>query len=191
MSKERILKTTINLFAHYGIKGVSMSQIAGALQISKKTLYEEFECKEQLLCSSIEYEGLRIKTLMDSIEKEGTNPVEIIVLLSGDIARYFSNYCPAFSKDILRFSEAYHLFISHRNKLIERFYIHFQKGLRECYFQPGHNYETVSALLVEQLNQTNAHHHPFIPLTFLRGICTDKGQKALKEFLPEAIPLNF
>ena len=54
MSKDKILRTTVKLYAHYGIKGVSMSQIAGALQISKKTLYAEFGNKEDLLSACID-----------------------------------------------------------------------------------------------------------------------------------------
>ena len=47
--KERIINCSIELFGRYGIKGVTMGAIASELGISKRTLYEHFTCKKQLL----------------------------------------------------------------------------------------------------------------------------------------------
>lgn len=49
MMKERIITCSMELFGKYGIKGLTMDAIASELGISKRTLYEHFSCKEQLL----------------------------------------------------------------------------------------------------------------------------------------------
>ena len=46
MIKEQIINTAFDLFSQYGIKSVSMDDVAKAAGISKRTLYESFEDKE-------------------------------------------------------------------------------------------------------------------------------------------------
>jgi len=47
--KEKILSKSHEMFRMYGIKSVSMDDIAHQLSISKKTLYQHFSSKEELL----------------------------------------------------------------------------------------------------------------------------------------------
>ena len=42
-TKERILQTALELFAHKGYEAVSVSDIAGALGLTKGALYRHFE----------------------------------------------------------------------------------------------------------------------------------------------------
>ena len=75
MIKEQIINTAFDLFSQYGIKSVSMDDVAKAAGISKRTLYESFEDKETLLI-----EGIRIaRTISDGTGKRtfqclGSNP---------------------------------------------------------------------------------------------------------------------
>ena len=47
--KERIVQTALVLFGKYGIKSITMDEIASGLGISKRTLYETFKDKESIL----------------------------------------------------------------------------------------------------------------------------------------------
>ena len=47
--RRRIIETSIELFNTYGCKAVTMDQISSTLHISKRTLYEVFTNKEELL----------------------------------------------------------------------------------------------------------------------------------------------
>ncbi len=51
--QERILETALRLFRTYGIKSVTMFDIARECGISKKTVYEHFEDKEALVKEGI------------------------------------------------------------------------------------------------------------------------------------------
>ena len=55
MIKEQIINTAFDLFSQYGIKSVSMDDVAKAAGISKRTLYESFEDKETLLIEGIDH----------------------------------------------------------------------------------------------------------------------------------------
>ena len=47
-TKERILQTALELFAHKGYEAVSVSDIAGALGLTKGALYRHFESKQAI-----------------------------------------------------------------------------------------------------------------------------------------------
>jgi AcrR family transcriptional regulator len=55
-TKSRILQAAQELFFSYGIRSITMDDIARHLSISKKTIYQFFEDKDQIvgeLCGSI------------------------------------------------------------------------------------------------------------------------------------------
>ncbi len=49
--KERIIVKAGDLFFQYGIKSVSMDELASSLGISKRTIYKNFKDKEEILLS--------------------------------------------------------------------------------------------------------------------------------------------
>ena len=62
--KDKILDAAMNAFMKRGIRAVKMDDIAQQLTISKRTLYEIYEDKEELLYRSIiKYDKLRLERL--------------------------------------------------------------------------------------------------------------------------------
>ena len=53
-SRKRIVETAAQLFNSRGIRGVTMDDIAASLRISKRTLYETFANKEELLAECLQ-----------------------------------------------------------------------------------------------------------------------------------------
>lgn len=51
--RNRILKAAMTEFLHKGVKSVKMDDIANALAISKRTLYEIYSNKEELLLEAV------------------------------------------------------------------------------------------------------------------------------------------
>lgn len=51
--RERIITNTLWLFQRYGVKAVTMDDIASKMHISKRTLYNHFENREELLMECI------------------------------------------------------------------------------------------------------------------------------------------
>ena len=49
--KQRIIETSFALFLRHGIKSITMDYIASQVGISKRTLYELFKDKDQLVLS--------------------------------------------------------------------------------------------------------------------------------------------
>lgn len=53
--KERILETALRMFRLYGIKSVTMFDISKETGVSKKTVYEHFEDKEDLVLEAMKF----------------------------------------------------------------------------------------------------------------------------------------
>src|SRR5580692_4885014 len=48
-TEEQILKGAEELFFHYGIKGITMDDVAKHLSVSKRTIYEKFPNKDAII----------------------------------------------------------------------------------------------------------------------------------------------
>jgi AcrR family transcriptional regulator len=77
VAKERILETALKMFRTYGVKGVTMFDIARDCGVSKKTVYEHFvdkqalidEGMQQLLNSHIAYFNESLQNTDNAIEE--------------------------------------------------------------------------------------------------------------------------
>ena len=56
--KERIIQTALLLFGKYGVKSITMDEIASGLGVSKRTLYETFKDKESIIMECYLYKNL-------------------------------------------------------------------------------------------------------------------------------------
>ena len=59
--QENIISTALSLFIEHGIKEVKMDDIATRLSISKRTIYEIFKDKEQLLFEALKLQQERMR----------------------------------------------------------------------------------------------------------------------------------
>lgn len=72
MQRERIVEQAAKMFAEQGIKSIRMDDIASSLGVSKRTLYEMFEDKEELLYLSIRYMQSRRMAKVEAKLRENT-----------------------------------------------------------------------------------------------------------------------
>ena len=67
----RIIDCALQEFADNGIRAVRMNDIASALAISKRTLYELFKDKETLLFESVKEYEVRKKLALKAYSEKG------------------------------------------------------------------------------------------------------------------------
>ena len=70
--RERIIEHAAKMFAEQGIKSIRMDDIAKELGVSKRTLYEMFEDKEELLYCSIRFMKQRRMAKVEAKLKENS-----------------------------------------------------------------------------------------------------------------------
>lgn len=167
------------LFAQYGIKSVSMNEIAATMRISKKTLYEQFESKEELLRKSFDYEVGRQNEEIRQIENKSRSGLETLVRISQYISGRISSLCPAFYKEARRYPALLEQWDANR-KLFENRCLHYLAAAAdEGDLIPRRDYEHIAALYVEQVSEVKPDYKQTMIGTFLRGLATDQGRTAL------------
>lgn len=184
MSKQSILVTALHIFAKFGIKGVTMSQIASVARVSKKTLYSYFGSKEELLCACVRHDSEHVAEMLREVDEQAKNSVDAILQLSAKVHHYRASYCPAFYKDIQQFDEANGILNGFYGRIQSRLVTYFDHGVKRGFFQSHVNYELIGYLLMEQMflqSRVKMTHRSTMFYTFLRGLCTQVGVRMLDE----------
>lgn len=183
--KDRIVATAFRSFALYGIKIVSMDQIANEMQISKKTLYVNFQSKEDLVCACLDLMIEQVRLLLNKVDEEIENPVWKVIYMTSDLFQYHSYFCPSFYRDLYCYQHA----ISKKNhgiELVINKYSHYlQIGQDEGYFLNDIDTEMFATIILDELPKWGVSYQQIAAFTLLRGICTYKGRNVLKQFAPE------
>jgi AcrR family transcriptional regulator len=87
-TKKKILEETERLFFRYGIRNITMDDIARQLTISKKTLYEYFHDKDELVYDVLKAHIEIDKKEMSEAQHAAKDALEEIVKVSEVIKKY-------------------------------------------------------------------------------------------------------
>lgn len=156
-----------------------MNEIAATLRISKKTLYEQFESKEELLQVSFDHEVDHQNREIEQIENESKSGLETLVRISQYVSRRISSVCPAFHKEAPRYPALFEQWKAHHKRFEERCLRYLKAAADEGNIIPRKDYEHIAALYVEQVSEVKPDYKQTMIGTFLRGLATDQGRAAL------------
>jgi AcrR family transcriptional regulator len=78
--KERILTKAADLFSRYGIRSITMDEIASQLGISKKTIYQFFTDKDDMVSAVIDQEIARNEMDCNLFRQEAADAVQQVFL---------------------------------------------------------------------------------------------------------------
>ncbi len=189
--KDKILDAAMNAFMKYGIRAVKMDDIAQQLTISKRTLYEIYEDKEEVLYRSIiKYDRLRLERLTKYAE-EGHHVIDVILEAYRIKMNEVRMVNPAFYEDILKYPkvETYikESSIKSRDKFLAFMQLGVEQGLlrKEVdYDMVPHMFDAIGKYIMDNhLLQRYTVEQLFTNffLVSLRGLCTKQGVKVLDE----------
>lgn len=91
------------MFRTYGIRAVTMDMLAGRLGMSKRTIYEVFSDKDELLNGVLKWMSQKQHELMGRIFNESDNVIEAIFKMLDLMSDHFQKMAPAFQMDMKRF----------------------------------------------------------------------------------------
>lgn len=193
--KERIIKEAGTLFYQFGIKGVSMDDLSSALSISKRTIYENFKDKEDILQTFLENKRDERNSIIIELINNSNNIIEVFLQI---IEFHKNKELPTikFYEDIYKYYPRIYKLIQEdmeQNKIYMTEFL--QKGVDDGYIRKNLNID-VAAFLVEESNYTYIRASylekpPFsfqelfqtMMINFIRGISTNKGIKIIDEYL--------
>ena len=102
-TKEKILHTTFELFMKYGIKSVSMDDISSELRMSKKTLYQYFENKDDLVMQVITKYIEDDEKEIAEITKNSINAIDEMVAISRYVLFFLRKMKPSLIYDLKKY----------------------------------------------------------------------------------------
>ena len=89
--KDKIILKSVDLFLSYGFKSVTMDDIANALGMSKKTIYQHFDNKTKLVESTTLYLQKVISEGISKICLLNKNPIEEIYAIKHFVSDHLKN----------------------------------------------------------------------------------------------------
>lgn len=101
--KEQILKGAEELFFRYGIKGVSMDDIAKHMSISKRTIYENYPTKDDLISAILKEHIEQTVENFDEFREKAKNAIEEIIMMMLQLRSMFNTMNPRLLFDLKKF----------------------------------------------------------------------------------------
>lgn len=199
--RELILKTAMEQFTKHGIKDVKMDDIASMLSVSKRTIYELFKDKEQILVEALERNNEIMRKKGKEIIRNSKDILEIILKLYDIYIKMLSSTNVKFFTDIKKYPELCKKKKQGEDKNFKSFFTWLEEGRKQGLFREDANFEIFSVTLkrnLETIFMTNLNagddelgkYQPhelgkMIIVFYLRGISTPKGQEIIEKYLKE------
>ena len=133
--KDKILDSAIALFHERGVKAVKMDDIANCLSISKRTLYEIYDNKEDLLfeCVKTSFEHSE-KELHESVEN-ADNVMDILLRIYRLKMNLLRKTHPSFYCELEKYPKILEYFEKQDGKRRAQQMDFIKRGIREGYFR--------------------------------------------------------
>ena len=188
--RDRILDAAMILFAKHGIRAVKMDDVSHALSISKRTLYELYDNKEQVLLEGVKkYRKKRHEEFLQEVER--SKDIMDIILYIYRI-KEFQLVNPNFYSDLARYPNILASIERDHDEQHKQFMDFMQRGISEGYFRSDLNYDLIGRLfealgrymMENELYRSYSMEELFRNMIFvtLRGFCTKKGVDKLDTF---------
>lgn len=192
--KKRIISRASELFFKNGIRSVTMNDVAEALGISKRTLYENFPNKEELLEQCIDYHYHITIEKREELERQAQNPVDIMHRHFRHTVLRLNEYHPNFANELKKLHpDIWNRQILDMIKEREAYTTQLlSDGIKQGYFRKETNPAIASKLLYANVDMMSdpvafppdrfprAELFRHIITGFLRSLATEKGFKEIE-----------
>ncbi|MFW6202692.1 MAG: TetR/AcrR family transcriptional regulator [Marinilabilia sp.] len=195
--KQRIIEGAGNLFFSRGIRRVTMDDLAGELGMSKRTIYEHFSDKTELLLAMQSHFQQEHERYMRELLKSSEHVMEVIIAILQHGLEAINKINPLYLEDLRKFyPEIWEENIKKgRESNQQQMQELLERGKKEGLFRPDINSKLVARIFYEHINLM--HSDEAFPkdefprkelfenmfLNFARGISTFKGMEVLEELL--------
>ncbi|MFS8081965.1 MAG: TetR/AcrR family transcriptional regulator [Ginsengibacter sp.] len=197
--KEHIKEKADDLFRKYGIKSVTMDDIAAHAGMSKKTIYHSFSDKKELVDEVVEDILITNKICCAESQENATNAIEELFLAMENLHKFLGNINPSILFDIQRgYPVTYNRFLKYKQDfLFTLFKKNLIRGINEELYRPELNVEIISRMRLEMVMlpfkedifPTNK--KPLFEVQeelteyFLFGVASPKGYKLIMKYIQE------
>ena len=194
--KEKILKGAEELFMKYGVRSISMDDIARHLAVSKKTLYQHFADREDIVTLTCQSHLEKSTAEFTAIKKQAKNAIEELASISTCLKKNFEGMNPSLLFDLQKYHpKAWGAWVNHKNKFIRESVVsNLKQGIEEGYFRTEINPDIIGTMRLELMQL--AFDESVFPKErfrladvqialfdhFVHGLVTEKGRKLYQKY---------
>lgn len=186
--QQRIINTAESMFFRFGIRSVTMDDIAKELGISKKTIYHYFTDKDDLVekVTSHSLENELCKT--QDIYERAQNPIEEMIFSTKMMREMLQNVNPVLFYDLKKYHpKCWEKYVGFKNGFLETVKRNLSNGIDLKLYRPEINVEIMAKLRIETVDLAfNIEYFPPASYNllqvqlesidhFIRGIVTPAG----------------
>lgn len=189
----KLLETAMPLFKRNGVKAVRMDDIAAELQISKRTLYEIYSNKEDLLFECVKHDSETFQTQLNEYARGTNNEMDVIAFFLKSKLKDIDKTNPIFFTEIHKYSKIVTYLKASLESQREKSLTFFNNGISHGFFRDDINYDIVHKMLDAATNHVMQSEmykkyrlkeifHTLM-LIYMRACCTEKGMAYIDKFL--------
>lgn len=202
--RERIAEAGFSLFRQYGVRAITLDEIALQLGISKKTIYEHFTGKDELVTEVVKQRLKQAKEQFKDSTSKAKDAIEANMLMMHFLDTMFINMNPIVLVDLQKYHPgAFKLFHEHKyGFVLDSMKTNILRGISEGLFREDTDVEIMARFRVESCNlcfkpgifpkdhfemskvQRELLEH------FLFGIATEKGHKVILKYREKILNKN-
>lgn len=191
--RPQVIEEALRLFLERGIRAVKMDEIAHNLSISKRTLYELYSNKEDLLIECIMRQLEKRRAEINQLRDTTDDVMDLLTGVLGIQLRYAASTNSVFYKDLTRYPMAEQVLHSYYETEQESSREFLSQGVREGYFINNVDYDVFQKIAGNVMKMVRTSEE-FSVLTYrdvfnsyiyltIRGICTLRGIEKLDNFI--------
>lgn len=197
MSKENLINSSKELFLKYGVKSVSMDDIAKFLGISKKTIYNFVSNKSNLVLEVLKIIVKEEKETIEEINKQSVNAIDEMAAIARYILQFLRKMKPTLTYDLQKYHSESWSFVETEHlafieKVIRR---NLTRGKIEGLYKSSLNEDILSKLYMnmarilvdEHAFPSSEYDRPMVYENFFHyhmgGVMNEKGVKELQKYM--------
>lgn len=195
-ARERILVKAHELFTRYGFRRVTMDEIAMKTGMSKKTIYQSFENKDEIVNAVVEAHINKSCSVCEQHTIKADNAVHEIFLNIETIQEMVGEMNPTVFEELEKyFPTVFVKLFQHKNDyLSKKVKDNLLSGIKEGYYRKDLNVDIITRLRIETVflpfrqdvfpygKFSMADVQKEILEHYLYGLCTAEGQKLIKKY---------
>ena len=197
--RQLIIDTADSSYRQKGIKKVTMDEVSKNIHMSKRTLYQFFREKEELVLACVKNNLDREQQFITQISVRSANALEVILRLLEYRIQDFSAASDYYLREINRYPTVAQYFKTRRAQSMSELVDLLNIGVEQGVFVDNINFEVFSKCMgflsdsvlqrergMEEFSISDYMRH-FV-VTLFRGCATDKGRQIIDEFCQQHCP---
>lgn len=193
--RQKILEVAVEQFSRFGVRTVTMEDIARLVGISKKTIYQDFKDKKELVKEAFSMLLKHDQEKLRAILNDGDGVIDHLLQMSKTIRDRLANMNPMVILEVQRyFPEAWEMFEKYKEEIIMTDIVNvLEKGKALGYFREDIDSHILARMRINQINSVfdpsnfKMEGYSILDLQmemldhFLHGVFTEKGRLAYQQ----------